>query len=461
MGYDNFKTFFDMTIRPYRPYTDNSLYSTFFSFLLDPVFKESYDTIPTKFISLFENQTIPSEIYDILLTSLGYPNSFVSSISIFHKKIILNKLSNFNKYKTTLNHFEEICKIFSEPVNLYELYITKKKDDYFFTPKSIYISNSEYLTNDIKYDDVYANVPSYFISKDVINNYYKNESIIFPIKSNLLYFTLSEIIDFSDIKNLITSVVLYHFKDINIPIVFNNGSYIISLNSISQLWFYLLNLYSSNFQLQPISIPITYYDIENSKNKYVLDSIMPGVDIQIVIDAYNKIKTISEVYIFINTYIKPVYSAYPTIQITTLESLRNSLSYQIDIKIIEQIEFILINSANVNQEIFSLLSDVLQSIKTWILNSSDTLLKKYGKYIIEIFHLPFSSIDNSVIYKLVHFFKPYHTEIYIDNFSSIIYKSNTDTIIPTILYRTTSTNIYYSALTIGDDFILKIDGVII
>jgi len=92
MGYDNFKIFFDRNIKQYHPYSTNLFYSTLTSFLLDPFFKESYNIIPEKFINLFEEQIISSEIYDSILISLGYPESLISSISVSHKEVILNRL---------------------------------------------------------------------------------------------------------------------------------------------------------------------------------------------------------------------------------------------------------------------------------------------------------------------------------------------------------------------------------
>jgi len=458
MSYDNFRTFFDKNIKQYHPYSDNIFYSSFMSFLLDKFLKDSLSQIPMQFINLFENQLIKSDIYDELLISLGYPEDIVSSLSVFYKKILLKKFSNYHKYKASISHFKEICEIFSEPVNLYELYITKKNDEYYFTPKNIYISNSDLIVEDIKYDDIYNSVSNYFISKDVINNYYENKSILFPIKSNLLFFKLSETLDFSDVENLIISVVLYHFKDSNIIISAYDESFSITLNGISQLWNYLLNLYASKTPPTLITSTITYFDIGNTNNIYSLSN---ESEFEVLIDEYNNIQNISDVYEFYNNYIIPNFSSFPAMQTTSIEEFKTLLLYFINYSLFEKIEEILSSSSNIEQEIFSLLSGILDSIRTWINNSNDDLLKKYGKYIVKFFHLPFSSIDNSVIYKLIDFFKPYHTDIYVDKSYNIIYKSNTDNIILKDNYRMVTSDFQYSAHTFGDSFILKLDGEIV
>lgn len=446
MGYDNFKTYFNKNIKQYAPYSNNLFFQSFITFLLDPFLKDSYSLIPSKLIDLFESQTISSETYDSILESLGYPNSFISSISVFHKKIILTKFSNYYKYKATITHFEEICKTFSEPVNLYELYIIKKQNNYFFMPKKIYES-VDLTIEPLDYVDTYNKLPNYFISKDVI----ANQSCAFPIKTNVLYFTLSKTLDFSDIKNLIVSIVLYYFKESNITISLFDESYIFTLNSISQLWFYILNLYSSNNQLQPVITTITIYDIDNPDCKYSLSDPITAE----LITAYEDIQNTIEVFEFINKYIKPIFSTYPIMQITTISELRTLLSYSIDIKIIEKIENDIATSTNSKQEIYTILSDILASINVWILNNPEDLLKKYSSYIIEAFNLPFSTPENSIIYKLINFFKPFHTEIYTMDMKNIIYKSKTDTVIPndsSKINTTDNTSNYYSAYIISDSF---------
>jgi len=452
MGYDNFKIFFDKSIKQYHPYANNVFYSTLTSFLLDPFLKESYDIIPKKFIDLIENQIISIDIYDSILISLGYPESFISSISMFHKKILLNKFTNYYRYKSTMVHFKEICNIFSEPVNLYELYITKKNGDYFFTPKKIYESNPEYLITDLNYETVYNSVPNYFISKDLVTSYENNNSIAFPIKTNLLYFILSESLDYSDITILLMSITLYHFKDSKISILIYGETYIFNLYGIYQLWTYLLNLYSSRVNNNKFSSIVTYYDINNSKNIYNFENI------EELITAYENIQSIDESYNFINEFIKPNFSSYPSMQIITIEELRTILTYSIDSNIIIQIENILNLSNDIGQDLFSILSEILLSIRTWILNSSDDLLLEYGNYIIKSFYLPFSNIDTSITYKLINLFKPYHTDIYTKIISNVIYKSNTDKIILKDKFRMATDSPFYTSYTIGDSFILKIDG---
>jgi len=452
MGYNNFKLFFEKNIKQYHPYSNNLLYSTISSFLLDPFLKDSYDFIPKKFIDLFENQIIDLEIYDSLLISLGYPEEFVISLSSGQKKIILNKFSNYYKYKSTLKHFREFCEVFNEGINLYELYITKKDEKYLFTPKNIYESNAEFFTTDLEYDKVYEGVPEFFISQDLLANYEKNKSIVFPIKSNLLYFVLSDGLDCSDITNLILSIVLYKFKDSKINIQIYDLTYLFDLSSLCQLWAYLLNLYSSNVNRNDFSSIITYYDINNSKNIYNLDNVDE------LISEYEKIYTIDDVYTFLNKYIKPNFSSYPSMQIISIEELRSILSYSVDIQIITKIEDILENSKNIEQELFSILSDILLSIRSWILNSSDEHLSEFGKYIIKTFYLPFSNIDNSIIYKLIKLFKPFHTNIYFDRYSNVVYKSKTNNLVIKDEFRLATDTPFYTACTIGDSFIIKIDG---
>ena len=422
MGYGNFKIFFDKNIKQYHPYSNNIIYSTLMSFLLDPFLKDSYSNIPQKFIDLFEQQIVSSDIYDSLLISLGYPKTFIASVSTFHKKTILNKFTNYYKYKGTLNHFKDICIGFNEPVNLYELYITKKNEEYVFIPKKIYESNIEYDKKDLKYDAIYNSVPNYFISKDLIEKYDDNKAIIFPIKSNLLYFVISENLDCSDIVNLIMSITLHHYRNSKISILIYDNIYTFTLTEIFQLWSYLLNLYSSNADPNKISSVIVYYDI-NANCPYTFENI------DLLITAYENIQTLSDSYDFINTYIKPYFSSYPALQILSIDEFRNILLYSIDSRIINQIETNVSTSKNISQELFSILSGILTSIQTWILNNSEVDLLKYKKYILNAFYLPFLNMDSSIVYKLIDLFKPYHTSICSNITSNIIYKSKLETLV--------------------------------
>jgi len=69
-----------------------------------------------------------------------------------------------------------------------------------------------------------------------------------------------------------------------------------------------------------------------------------------------------------------------------------------------------------------------------------------------------SNIDSSITYKLIDLFKPYHTNIYNNIISNIIYKSNTDNMILKDTFRSATDSPFYTSCTIGDSFILKIDG---
>ncbi len=171
--WENILEYFDLYIRPYTPYKDEPTYKAMISFIIKYYANLVYNEQPEIFKDMFEKQTIRNDIIDLLLVSIGLPESLVRSITTASKIIILKSFSDFERYQGTVKFFRSLGGSFTDTVSFYELYIDY--DDSYIN------SFGEYIIHFDK-DNIYPG--SYFLVPSTTTNYYVwfnyNDSSINP-----------------------------------------------------------------------------------------------------------------------------------------------------------------------------------------------------------------------------------------------------------------------------------------
>ncbi len=413
MDYNDLRNYIFRYIRQFTPYKDSEFYQVLVSFLEEELLKDSYENIPEQFKVLFEEHSLDTYLYDIVLRSIGYPRDLVESLPSTHKQIILNTFSDYNTRKGTLKIIREIASSFGDPINIYELYADFKYNsgiwDWWFVPKVIY-ENTD-LEAEIKYyDNIYNDTPTYFVSKQQLHNYLIDERISLPIKSNLLLLTLANQTSANELTILTMMTALHHFKDSLIEINMNNGTYEISLIGLYQLWNYLLSYYHGKVNTARVEGEIVYFDISGATFYYTLEEGLPN-SIKTVHEKYNDLLYADEIRTFYKEYIADIFTKNAPSTIATITTLRKSLLYSIDIDLLVYIENQIETSTDIESEIVSILQELKESIKVYINNSNDDLLYEYKDYILDVFELSIIVPAKTTTYKLIDFFKPFHTQL--------------------------------------------------
>lgn len=413
MDYNDLRNYIFRYVRQFPPFKDSEFYQVLVSFLEEEFLKDSYETIPEQFKILFEEHSLNTYLYDIVLRSIGFPRDLVESLPSTHKQIILNNFSDYNTRKGTFKIVREIASSFGDPINIYELYADFRYYsgdwDWWFLPKEVY-RNIDLDPDPRNYDDIYHGTPTYFVSKQQLHNHLIAETISLPIKTNLIMLTLSADVNSDELNVLTMMTALHYFKDELVTIPMGSETYEVSLIGLYQLWNYLLSYYYGNVSSSNLEGEIVYFDISGATFYYTLEEGLPN-SIKTIIEEYDKLVYADEIREFYNKCIADVFSKNAPSTISTMSTLRKSLLYMVDINLIEYIESKLKTSTDIESEIASILQELKELIKLHINNSEEELFFEYQDYILDIFELSIIVPDKTTTYKLIDFFKPFHTQI--------------------------------------------------
>lgn len=158
---DNIKIYFDNYIKNFVPYKDEPVYKAFIEFFLKHYINILYDVQPSEFKQLFEEQSIPNSIIDILLISIGLPQNVINEITLTSKLTILKTMSDFERYKGTIKFIRTLAGNLNDKISYYELYIDYDKN-YNNIPGSYLVI--------IDKNKIYNN--SYFLIDSIDEQYY-------------------------------------------------------------------------------------------------------------------------------------------------------------------------------------------------------------------------------------------------------------------------------------------------
>lgn len=415
MLFDDLKTYFEKFITQYKPYKNISLYRELLTFLLDRYLKDSYNNLPSDFKEAFERQIIPNNFIDFILLSNGFSKSIISKISSNDKRILLNTLMDFNQYKGSLKLVTKIAQSFNQNVNIYELYIDFRSNDWVFIPKPIHISESiqtDLITTTLDFDSTISSVNNFLITKNQLSDLKSKNNICLPIKTNLLFMDIKDIEKGDTILNLFSSIILKEFRNELITLFFDNATFVLSLENVYKLWNYInIRFVNSSivFTHTPV-FPFIVFDIDhpNLGNFSVAD--IPTLENEFLgITTTDKISNFYFEKIF--SILKVNRSWNVNTSVSDLETTyRNQMGNDIIDFVNEVIDSTTISAVQKKANILKLFDSINNSLITWsILNN-----KNIDYFIDSLSKFGFSAKENSPFLVLDNL-KPFHTEIIVQS----------------------------------------------
>jgi hypothetical protein len=446
MKLDELKEYFETYVIRYGPYKDNLLYSKLISFLLDYYLSHSYEQIPSIFKQLYEEQEIPTELYDILLTSNGFPKELINKLSYMDKYILLYSFMDYNRYKGSIESMKKVCNSFSDNFNLYELFIDYKEGEgWVFIPYPIYINDQllAYAIDDyFPFDNIVRSAKHFFISTEYLDELKERGDILFPIKSNLLITDYKNINEYNELNKLIFAIIFNHFKYYKLIIYFDQGAYQTTFENLYKIWYYIFlkikpiefEFVSNEMGVLPLLYDLTqelfYYPNADYTNKKPLTI----DDIPELLNQYNSINSRNKLSEYYKTYFYGLRKNVPDNNIPIdllLEKYENILAEDL----LGYLNTKLDPSLNKDDLLYNannLLNSLKSSLITWSYSFQDISISKYNKFLVSFVNqLPFIRINfnNTTSYHLLNFLKPYHAELVILEDFLLSVKSKLDSVL--------------------------------
>lgn len=435
--YDNFITYFDRLVKSYAPYKTNKTYQSICALLKDNFFKDSYSTIPLNLTTYVEDQKIESGLYYNLLVGNGYRRDFVKELGIGDKETILDKLMHYQNYSGTLYHFKRICSCFRDKFDVYELYGDtrvyteedgKLKRRWVMVGNPIYlVSNPEDIVDDRinDYDEIYNGTPEYFISTTQLNYwYFLAGAIVLPFKTNLVLLVWQNMTEFSILDTIIMATAYSQFQYEYVNVTINNINYDLTIGDVYQLWHYCLIYASGELNNFKTTIKNVIFGI-SANPPYTLT---PGLgnSIEKVIDAYNNIIDKETSDYFIKNFINDNYSQYISNSALTITNIRKKLVFKLNSIVVDYFEYLINSAVNKINGIYAALSVLETIIDDFISTSENPLVGQYQKYLKLLLSKPTTNLKDTITYKLLYEFKPYHTRFIEKNKTKISSKDKLD-----------------------------------
>jgi len=410
--------YFDEYIKKYSPYQDNETYLALMEYISQTFTKELYENIPTQFKQLYEDNYIDIDMYDILLRNIGVPDKILSKLKINEKIILFKNFTDFYRYRGDVYFFDKVSKLFEgsdTSFDIYELYIDYDEDirDWVFKPyKLIKNTSLELLTDNIRYDQIYDNIPSFLITRQQLTTHKNNKEIILPVKSNILLLDYSFAYSLNEMMNLVNATFLTQFQRKEITCYFIADEFTFTLKEFFIIWYYiLLRCYDSSIGDVPLQWIIEYID---SSNPYTLSNIDE------ILEEYKLVTTALQSRNFYEKYISRPFKNF------TYSAPHEStdFEYLLTFDFIEYIDVRLAGSIMDDKQVYSMILDeLLNSLVLDISTTFDEYYVKYSEYFIN--SLTRITLDPKLTssYLLMHNYKPYHTEL-LSSYNEIIFSNS-------------------------------------
>lgn len=429
MDLTNVRSYIDTYVKEFFPYRNDSLYTVLVESLFNTIITDLYKNADDLHLLYEENELFPN-IYDQLLASYGVHLDLISEMSPTDKYIFINALSDFYRYKGTIDFFKKTASSFNEKFNIYELYIDKIGTRWVLKPKSIYISNKSdnIRPENLEYEKIYNEVPSLMISIDQLDEMYNESLAQFPIKSNLLFLDYENIQDVSIINNLIFSTFYKEYYDKNFDIYFSDNIFTITLSEILYLWYYLLfYYYDSSYLFKHIQYIVEFSPTLNPYNISDLDGI---------ISIYNNLETSDEISEFYYNYIETHFELLKQnkIELTLDDFFNNLMAKRNDIaQYISDRLFTIENEDGRKKEVIRITNEIFNSLILSKRNQIDSYFLKYFDYFLNTLSQITIDPEKTITYKILYNFKPFHTEFISKSNDLITINDKFDNVKPNVL----------------------------
>ncbi len=405
--------YFETYVKGYAPFKNQNIYQTLLDYLVNYYYDNLYNVEPKIFKQMFEDNIIPSDVYDKLLVSIGLPQILIDSLSFNSKVIFLKSFSDFERYKSSISFVKNLAISYNDFIGIYELFIDydEVENEWILRPLKIYKNERiDDFTESLKYDDVYPEISTLLVDSEQLTALNNNNQLTLPLKSNLvlLDYELSEHI--SLLYNFIFSVFVKTYQSNHIQLYFRDFSYSYTVKKIVFLWYYLLTKY---FNVTWVPFPLNYilhFDI-NVNPFYV-------TDLDNIVSEYNEINSRKSLNQFYSTYFSSFEKYHRTLNEFNKTDFHDIINI-LDSSLIEYLDNRIALSGNVKKEIQEITNEIYNSLLLDINASNDPLYQKYSEYfLLNLSQLAINPNDTDT-YLILYNLKPYHTELVTRSRSSL------------------------------------------
>ena len=421
----NIIKYFDEYIKNYTPYKDNKFYTAIIEYIKSSLVDFIYNKNPIQLKSLYENNLIPVEVTHTLLLQLGVPERILNKLSIADQIVFLQSLSDFFRYKGSIDFFKNTSKIFSDDFEIYELYIDFYPSTNKWVLKPIAILGDPDFHDIISYADVYNSVSSVLVSEEQLTEYKNNCEIVLPLKSNLLLLKYYFVQEVNSFLNLVVSTFMKQYGNKQFNIYFLNGSFYVSINQFVYIWFYIiLRLYNGvwpEYEITKINILLSSF------NPYTME------DIDKLFDEYNKLENSIDALTFFNKNIQLYFNYVYYTSETTVSDMELNINSDILDYLNTRINNI--NPNFIKSEYHQILNELLNSFSLYSYTQTDNMYIKYYEYFINFLPQIILNPKETKSYLILSHYKPFHTEIITQQIEYIKVQSKFDLVTPKTIYN--------------------------
>jgi len=407
--------FFDNEVLDYLPYRDSNLYKSLMTTIRDHYFDDLYNNIPTIFKQMYEASEIPSQISDEILIQIGITQQLINELNHWQKNQIISYLPDIQQKKGSVNLLKQIVQVFDNTISIYELYLNRRDNEWVFLPHPLYIDPlAEKITNTFSFFNIYNRTLSFFLSYDYLENLYKNNYVLTPLKTNLLLIDFTHTSSISIVEDLTVGYFLFEYGDTPITLEFEDRVFNLNIRLITYVWFYLVTKY---FDYTWMTFPrnrLLHYNSNQSMfphNEHSLKEFLNDYD-NFALDTDNSRQQLDELYFahYLNKYSsfrrqdEIVYADTMFAYIADRNRpFANYLEQQID--------------SNVYIE--EIISHMYNSIYEKISLSDDDLYKRCGLDWLNYLPKINLNLEDTAEYKLINETKPAHVELVQSYFTGI------------------------------------------
>ncbi len=404
--------FFDKYIREFTVYKDDKLFQGISNYLVDYYYDDTYNNIPYELKTLYEDQELEPAVYDKFLIAIGVPQDVINKLSYREKIVFLQSLSDFRRYKGTIEFITKIGVSFNDTFNVYELYIDYNENDqeWCFKPVIIYNDNNlKVVQEKLTYEEVYDAIPSFLVPKEQLENRRINNQISLPIKSNILLLDQQIVDDISLINNLIISTFVKDYGNTYINVYFSEDQFSLDFKTIFYTWYYLASRYygTSWNKLNPLLYVLQFEEYNNPYSIF---------DLKDIIAEYNELENTRDIHQF---YEKTFgyFQQYLQSEDRDLDDMKLYLS-NLDSSFAVYLENRIDESLDSKKEIDLVINDILNSLLYYRDSYVTSAAESTNDPFLEYFDYFLSSLpqltinpEDTTSYTLIYNFKPYHTEL--------------------------------------------------
>jgi hypothetical protein len=420
MDKEQIKEYFEKYIETYPAYKRDKLFTGLSSYLVDYYYDDLYNKVPDELKMLYEDQELQSNVYDKFLIAIGVPKQVINKLSFNEKIIFLKSLSDFRRYKGTIDFVRKIGKSFDDTFNVYELYIDYDhvSSAWVFKPVIIYKDTDlKEVRDKIPYQEVYDELPNFLIQEEKLENLRQNSDVTLPIKSNILFLDEQIVTDISLMRNLIISTFVKDYKDNYVNIYFSDSQHSLKIETIYYAWYYLACRY---YNTPWLKVPGSTYmlQFDDFRNPFTV------YDLKDLMSEYESLDTNQEVDLFYKNNLEP-FAQFVQSENMAVEDLGDRLRNLND-AFSDYLEQRIAESVDEQKEINIVINEIYNSLIYYrdtygvgIGASANDPFLEYFDYFLE--SLPQLTIDpkDTTSYILIYNFKPYHTEL-LSNVSNVL-----------------------------------------